>query len=125
MENQTLPLPLSETDPKVTCFVQALEKLCNDHLRERFAILAERYRVVFTLETGPKFIRVVRSEKALKPEDAGNYGSRCVHCFIDRSNGNILKPAGWKGPEKKNPRGNLSDPNPLAGVTVYGCVYLR
>lgn len=124
MENET-NFPLTENDTRVMGFVMALEKLCNDHLKKNFAILAERYRITQTLECGPKYIRVVRSEQALITEDAQRYGSRSVHCFIDRSNGNILKPAGWKGPEKKNPRGNICDENPLRGVTVYGCVYLR
>lgn len=76
----------------------------------RVQVLAEAVNVgprvpviTFTTEVGPKFIRIVQ-----------HYGtSRSVHAFVDRSNGDLIKAAGWKAPAKgKNGwavRGNLVD----------------
>ena len=35
-------------------------------------------------------------------------GSRSVYCFINKRNGDILKPAGWRGPAKGT-RGSVID----------------
>mgnify|MGYP003154532792 CR=1 FL=1 len=35
-------------------------------------------------------------------------GSRSVYCFINKRNGDILKPAGWRGPAKGR-RGSVID----------------
>jgi len=50
-------------------------------------------------------------------------GSRSVYCFVDRSNGDVLKAASWKTPAK-HVRGNIYAADPLAGVGVYGANYL-
>lgn len=65
---------------------------------------------------GRKFIRLVYVD-----------GCGCgpsAYCFIDSTNGDILKSASWKAPAK-HARGNIFDPNPLAAVTVYGAKYLK
>lgn len=71
-----------------------------------------------SLERGPKYIRVVVS-------DASSAGSsRSVYCFIDTTNGNILKSASWKTPAK-HARGNIFDADSTSGITAYGAKYLR
>lgn len=52
-------------------------------------------------------------------------GQYAVYCFIDIETGNILKAAGWSGPELKNPRGNIADDRPLAQLTAVGAQYLK
>jgi hypothetical protein len=48
-----------------------------------------------------------------------------VFCFIDMTNGNVLKSAGWKTPAK-GARGNIFDEhNGLARITAYGTEYNR
>jgi hypothetical protein len=74
-------------------------------------------------ESGPKYIRVISAEY-LANGDSG--GSRSAFCFIERETGDVLKPAGWKGPEKRNPRSNIfADDFGASGVTGYGTTYLR
>jgi hypothetical protein len=51
---------------------------------------------------GPRYLRIVR-------ETAGDPGQRSVFGFIDRTNGCVLRAAGWAGPDPI-PRGNLIDP---------------
>jgi hypothetical protein len=65
---------------------------------------------------GQRYVRVVS-------RDSGN--SRSVYCFIDKSNGDILKAATWKAPAKHK-RSNLNDEDyGLSGVGQYGAKYLR
>lgn len=52
-------------------------------------------------------------------------GQVADHCFVDMENGNIHKAAGWRGPIRKNVRGNILDADPLAGVMSCRAVYLR
>lgn len=67
-------------------------------------------------EEGGRYIRVIKN----------GGGSRSVHTFVDKTNGNVLKAASYKAPVTKNPRGNIfDDDNGLGGVTEYGAVYLR
>ena len=42
-------------------------------------------------------------------------------CFIDKRNGDVLKPAGWEG-VAKHARGNIFTDN--VGVSEYGALYL-
>lgn len=48
------------------------------------------------VEQGPKYVRVIQNDGT----------SRSVMHFIDRGTGDVLKPAGWKGPAK-GVRGNI------------------
>jgi hypothetical protein len=65
---------------------------------------------------GKKYDRVVKSTPGR--DDASAY------CFIDRTTGDILKPASWKSPAP-HPRGNIFGANPLAGTGHHGVAYLR
>lgn len=103
-------------------FRLALEKMCNDCLKANTPMLAEIQEIQIKLEEGQKFVRVVR---CIFHKPTNSVISRSSHCFIDKSNGNILKAASWAAPDKKNPRGNINNANPLEGVTQYGVVYLR
>lgn len=52
-------------------------------------------------------------------------GSRSVVAFVDLRNGDVLKPAGWKGPAK-HARGNVLDVHRgLGSTTAHGVAYLR
>ena len=61
------------------------------------------------LERNRKYIRVVRADRS---------SSRSAHCFIDKTDGNVYKPASWKGPIKNFPRGNIFTTR--IGVGPYG-----
>lgn len=52
---------------------------------------------VLTAERGRRYIRIV-----------SNYlESRSAFMFIDITNGDVLKPHGWRGPEKNSARDNV------------------
>ena len=68
-----------------------------------------------TFMRGKRYVRVISNA----------HGSRSAFCFVDRETGDVLKPAGWKGPAK-HARGNIYDADHGAGgVTAYGAAYLR
>lgn len=77
-------------------------------------------------QAGPKFARIV-AQCPLKDERGRNYHAS-AYCFIDLSNGDILKPAGWKGPAK-HARGNIRAGSVSNwwndALNRIGCAYLR
>jgi len=68
---------------------------------------------------GPKYARLGVFELSEKK----NWCVKSVYCFLDITNGNILK-GSWKAPVKNGVRGNLNDVDVLDKVTVYGVAYL-
>ena len=66
---------------------------------------------------GKKYIKIIA-----KDGDGGD--SKSVWAFINKENGDILKPATWKAPAK-HARGNIYDDNPMEKVGPYGPEYLR
>jgi hypothetical protein len=51
-------------------------------------------------------------------------GSRSSFCWIDLTNGDVLKSESWKKPAK-HARGNIFAENPVSGITAYGAAYMR
>lgn len=104
------------------------ERGLEEFLADAQNIIDENYRVSFPMleapvleiERGRRYIRVVKAEK--------DRSSRSVFAFID-SDGDVMKPAGWKAPAKahKGKRGNImsEDKDWLQYVGPYGIQYLR
>lgn len=70
-------------------------------------------RDVLTAEVGRRYIRIVC---------ASTPSSRSAWAFVDRTNGDILKPDGWKRPAK-HARGNILSGD-VQGVSGYGPAYI-
>ena len=51
-------------------------------------------------EPGKKYVKVVTISGG---------GSRSVHCFVEKENGNIWRAASWKSPARNFVRGNVFD----------------
>jgi hypothetical protein len=104
------------TQAQIDEFVAGCARICDEHLRKSYPESFELLRETVEAEIGQRYARVYRVGRA----------QRSAHCFIDLTNGDVLKAASWKAPEKKNPRGNLNDAHKgLRGMTPYGTVYLR
>lgn len=74
-----------------------------------------RSSTVLEFENGKRYVKVW----------SGSQGNRSVWCFIDKTNGDVLKAASWKAPAK-HARGNIYDPdNGMKNITIYGPAYLR
>lgn len=81
------------------------------------------YETQFPNLTPPQ-VKVIKGRRYYKviTEDGGG---RSVHCFVDTTDGAVLKAASWKRPAK-HARGNIwNDDNGLEAVNVYGANYLR
>lgn len=71
----------------------------------------------FSVDYGPRYARIVRHD--------GDGQGRSVHCFVDVTNGDVLKAAGWKAPAK-HARGNIfAEDGGFGALTPYGVNYLR
>jgi hypothetical protein len=70
------------------------------------------------VQVGQKYARIVRKDTH----------SNSAHCFVNLGNGDILKPATWKGPAK-GMRGNIRWGNSSnwwnGSLGPYGTSYLR
>lgn len=63
----------------------------------------------FTFSRGKKFDKVI----------VETFGSKSVHCFIDRNNGDLYKSASWNA-RAKGVRGNINNENkPLLSGEFY------
>lgn len=94
-------------------FIEALTNREIEHIKKDFPNLKPS---AFYVMVGRVFDRVVRDGS----------GSRSVFCFIRKSDGAIIKAAGWKAPEPRHyERGNIFRKNPLEGTNVYGVNYIR
>jgi hypothetical protein len=107
-------------DDALTDFINAIQARDDARMQKDFAILCVNGRAnkFYADPNGRKYIRIVRED--VKPGAQG----RSVHCFVDASNGDILKADGWKKPAK-HARGNIFNANPLEGMDDYGAKYLR
>jgi hypothetical protein len=112
-----------KTGPEVIArighFCNALEAYCNEK-----NINKAMFKLVITPEVGKKYARIVRRESW----NGGDPTNGSVHCFIDLSNGDILKAASFKVPAK-GVRGNIFKDDFDIGigkaVGEYGAAYLR
>lgn len=68
----------------------------------------------FSLDIGRKYARVVRHSM-----------SRTVYCFVDLTNGDILKAASFKAPAPRGKRGSIFDSDGgLSCCDTFGLKYL-
>lgn len=84
-------------------FQQALDRFVQQAQRlidERMAVECPNIpSYLLTIEPGLRYCRVVKTAW-------GGTGQRSIHCFVDSTNGDILKAASWKSPAK-GPRGSI------------------
>lgn len=98
----------SMDDDRVIIFFTGCRRINHDNNKEHFSnVPLDKFKMT----QGKRYIKVIRG------------GS--VHCFIDRTNGDVLKAASWSAPARHS-RGNIWDDfNGLNGMTEYGAAYLR
>lgn len=94
-------------------WLAACQDMINRHFADNYANLTAP---ILKLEHGSKYIRVVR--------DGGEY-DRSVYAFIDKTNGDIRKPASWKAPAKWARGCLFDDKKGLGSMGTYGPAYLK
>lgn len=98
-------------DAAVHRFMVTVQAMLNDYHAKNYP--ACEYPPTLSIDAGRKYYRIVRNDGA----------SRSVYCFIDSTNGDVLKAAGWKAPAK-TARGSIYSADLIGyGVTPYGAAY--
>ena len=92
---------------KINALLEHLNTNCN----------SENY-YSYAIENGRKYDKIVSSSGL-----NGNHSGKSVYCFVEKENGNIYKPAGWRGPYKKGAyaiRANVFENESYKNADAYG-----
>ena len=95
---------------RTAMFVENVQNMVNTYFADNYPDVS---KPVISGMKGRRYVRIVRDE----------IGSRSVFCFVDQTNGNVLFPAGWKGPAKGARSNVMADDVGMSGVNVYGANY--
>lgn len=118
----TATITAKRPDPNaaLASFVTGCDSISTTHHLKHFPNAHALHEIRFTTMIGPRYVRVVRSEHV---RATGEKISGSVHCFVDRTNGDVLKASGWSAPAK-GARGNIFDSaNGLGRMNEYGPAY--
>ncbi len=117
---------------KPTTFSDAMDVFCKK-LEENCKPYVDKFNhmdsVTFRADGGTKYIKVksfqvnieTDYETGVKTLVGGDKGS--IHCFVEKTTGNIFKPAGWKSPYTKGNnaiRGNIYDSSTFEKTDMHG-----
>ena len=117
---------------KPTSFDKAMDMFCQK-LEENVKPYVDSFNhmdsVTFRQDGGMKYIKVksfqvnidTNHETGVKTLVGGERGS--IHCFVERTTGDIYKPAGWKSPYLKGNnavRGNIYDSSTFEKTDLHG-----
>ena len=120
---------------KPTSFDEAMNVFC-DRLEENCKEYVNRFNhmdsVTFRQDGGSKYIKVKSFQKnwdknynddgtITETLVGGERGS--IHCFVERTTGDIYKPAGWRAPYTKGNnavRGNIYDMSTFEKTDLHG-----
>jgi len=117
---------------KPTSFDKAMEAFCTK-LEENCKPYVDSFNhmdsVTFRQDGGMKYIKVksfqvnieTNHETGVKTLVGGDRGS--IHCFVEKTTGDIYKPAGWKTPYTKGNncvRGNIYDTSTFEKTDLHG-----
>ncbi len=101
----------------LSAFEKALQNLFDTHTTKNFPSLTSD---VVSSQWGPKYVKILRTTRGL------GHSSQSVYCFIDKATGDILKPASWAAPVKKNPRASIYDADSgMSNCGPYGVAYMN
>lgn len=103
-----MDIKVNLSSPEFQSWLEGARRIYIDFMERNFVT---NPRDSFSAHQGARYIRIMRG------------GS--VHAFVDRTNGDVLKPASWKAPAK-HARGNIFDNNNGLGSMLWtGPAYLR
>ena len=117
---------------KPTSFDEAMDVFCT-RLEKNVKAYVDTFdymdSVTFRPDGGTKYIKVKQFqvnietdyETGVKTLVGGDKGS--IHCFVEKTTGNIFKPAGWKSPYTKGNnavRGNIYDKSTFEKTDLHG-----
>ena len=100
----------SRFEEKFADFFDLCQKLITEHYRNY------SWNEKLEWKDGRKYRKI----NMMKEDGTGVH----VWAFINKENGDILKPAGWKAPDTKNNRGNIFDDDPMLFINWTGPAYM-
>ncbi len=102
---------MSDFNSRLNSFVEGCQAIVNKH----YEIYDNLDAPTLTFTSGRRYVKLITDHKV---------GGKSVYCFVDKTNGNVLKAAGWSAPAK-HARGNLyKDDNGLSTMSPFGAAYL-
>ena len=117
---------------KPTSFDEAMEAFCT-RLEQNCKSYVDTFdymdSVTFRPDGGVKYIKVKQFQKNWNTDyETGKKTlledkNGSIHCFVERTTGNIFKPAGWKAPYTKGNnavRGNIYDTSTFEKTDLHG-----
>ena len=120
---------------KLTSFDEAMNVFC-DRLKENCQDYIDGFNhmksVKFGVDGGVKYIKVKSFTDKIETEysDDGTSINKIIHddrgsihCFVEKTTGDIFKPAGWKSPYTKGNncvRGNIFDSSTYQKADMHG-----
>jgi hypothetical protein len=108
-----------EYEAALEIFLAEVRRISGTHREKCFPSFPSLPPTTFTAKKGKRYTRIIRSY------DSGIRDDVSVHCFVDQTNGDVLKAASWKAPAK-GARGNIYNSDHGAGaMTPYGAKYLK
>ena len=121
---------------KPTSFDEAMNKFCErltENVKPEVDKFNHMHSVTFGVGGGRKYIRVEQFQTNWSTDlnDDGSVKSKTlvggdkgsIHCFVEKSTGDIYKPAGWKAPYTKGNnavRGNIYDSSTFEKTDMHG-----
>lgn len=117
------PIIVNEDTPQFASWLSASVMLVQDHHQKSFPTLPAKN---LEAEWGTRYVRIVDVERNTGADAASRpYNRRSAWAFIDRTTGDVLKPASFRAPAKHS-RGNIfDDKNGMGSMGPYGPAYLR
>ena len=98
--NKTMNLTFKHID-----FDSIIDDLVDNFMNHLNNVMDKPDGYSYDLSTrGSKYYKVTMNAR----DSHSDFNSRSVYCFINKRNGDILKPAGWRGPAKGR-RGSVID----------------
>ena len=124
---ETAPEPVNAapakgySDENMQGYLSGIKAMNDKHVAQNGGHWA--YKKHYSTQEGKKYVKVIAHSAGSDGKPLDHSGS--VHSFIDKTNGNILKPNSWKAPHPIA-RGNIGDSDHgMKGMGNNGPAYLK
>jgi len=81
---RTAPTDVKAQQADVLNYTQFLTQILEQHYIQQYPDSTNK--LTFTIETGRRYLKIIQDNS--------------VHAFVDKTTGDVYKPAGWKAPAK-------------------------
>ena len=117
------PIIVNQDTPAFEAWLASCGMMLMDYQQKNYPRLPAKS---LEAEWGTRYVRIVDVERNTGADkETRPYNRRAAWAFVDRTTGDVLKPASFKTPAK-HARGNILDPqNGMGSMGPYGPAYLR